>query len=363
MLKKHLVFLSFLFGFIVSANASKISDVGAIRWGAEWESTTIYPWQGYTVPQTFEVTYDNHVYVNTAPATTGLPPDKDLAAWTPAGVISIPDSFTLTQSITNSTTQAPSSNAVKLALANIQPTVLPIIQTVNTSTTDVPSANAVKTAIAAIPAYTLPITQSLSTSTTDVPSANAVRAAIAAIPSGSTTATGIASASINTLHYQTIYPYKSGAAYPAASLFYTSFTDDSKTSKYISKAGNTYFAWDSSKPACVNVLSGGVARINAQANLVGGANGASNVNIFAFASSIMINGTSMLDSRMYNAVGFAPSSYNFSSDTGSGNPAFIVATLKKSDQICAGYGMVVTSAFVNGLYADYAMNIDMIDGE
>lgn len=172
---------------------------------------------------------------------------------------------------------------------------------------------------------------------------------------------GVASVSINTIAHQTIYPYKSGVSYPTYSLTYAEFSNDTNTNKYISKAGNNYFAWNISTPSCVNVKVNGEVRISSQANLVGGANGASGVYNYSFASAILINGKSLLDPRMFNTVSSSASTNNIATDSGSGSPAFLITAVKKNDIICPAYGMVVTSRFTNGLYADFAMNIDFIE--
>lgn len=289
---KNVLFLClFCLTGIVFADYPYPPYLGVIKYSGEWSSAYQYPWRLYSPTQSDEVTYKNRVYINIAAATPGIPPDLAPSQWQAIGVVSND-----------------------------------LLQTINESMTQAPSSYAVKQAIAAIPAS-----------------------------SG-----GIASASINTLTHQTIYPYKAGTSYPQYTLTYAPFVKDDNTSKYITQAGNQYFAWSTANPVCVTMKESGVVRVDSQAILAGGANGASGIYGYSFASAILINGKSLLSPKIFNVVGNAASTYNIATDAGSGSPAFLVTTVKKEDQICPAYGMVVVEQFVNGLYANYSMNIDYL---
>ena len=289
---KNVLFLClFCLVGVVFADYAYPPSQGLIRYSGEWSAAYEYPWRLYSPTQSDEVTYKNSVYINIAAATPGIPPDLAPSQWQAIGVVSND-----------------------------------LLQTINESMTQAPSSYAVKQAIAAIPASN----------------------------------GGVASASINTLAQQTIYPYKAGTSYPEYTLTYAPFVKDDNTSKYISQSGNQYFSWSTTNPACVIMKENGVVRINSQAILGGGANGASGIYNYSFASAILINGKSLLSPKMFNVVGVAASTYNLATDAGSGSPAFLVTTVKKDDQICPAYGMVVTGQFVNGLYANYSMNIDYL---
>jgi len=403
-----------LFGL---AYADDPLNVGAIRWGGAWNSSTYYPWDNYVPRQTNEVTYNNRVYVNIDQATQGIAPDKEPKAWAAIGVVDIdliqaitnsttsvpssnavklalesialesigitqvidtstdkapssnavrlaianikPESVALIQTITNSITQAPSSNAVKVAIESVSNSAVKVVQTLNTSVTDAPSSNAVRLAIANIPVESIKPTQVLNNSTIDVPSNYAVSTAIANIPTGG--GTGLATASIWTSKYHTVYPQTGTVA--TSGLTYRKFTKDDNAYKYINAAGKSYYKWDKTTPTCISILRDGVYKMTAQANFVGGANGWSGINNYALASAILIDDVSLQDARTYNTIGQTVATGNPQTDTGSGSPAYIVTEVKKGSLVCPAYGVnaaTTSNNFVNGLYADFNMNIDYL---